>query len=142
MSDDSPGDGSPPRRSRRSRLLTAGRRALTGVLGRARRPAVPDTAEVTFVEVGGRQRGPFTCDTGETLLRVARAHGVDISSYCGGQCSCGTCRVGVEAADTALTPRTPNEAMVLGESQVRAGERLACQARLLGPVRVHLRDLY
>jgi hypothetical protein len=32
--------------------------------------------------------------------------------------------------------------MVLGDAQVRAGERLASQARLLGDVTVELRDLF
>ena len=103
---------------------------------------MPDEATVTFLPArGGEPRG-FRTDTGATLLAIARANGLDVASYCGGQCSCGTCRVGIEDGAGALTPRTPNEAMVLGESQVRAGERLACQARLLGDVTVQLMDLY
>ena len=124
-----------------SPLRRLGRR-LVGRLRRSRGPVIPDEATVTFLPAHGGAPVVLRADTGATLLAIARSNDLDVSSYCGGQCSCGTCRVGIEAGADALTPRTPNEAMVLGESQVRAGERLACQARLLGDVTVQLRDLY
>ena len=31
----------------------------------------------------------------ETLLSVVRGQGLDMSSYCGGMCSCGTCIVDI-----------------------------------------------
>jgi len=128
--------------SRRRRLFGVGRRILGRVRGAAARPKIPDTATVQFIEASGREHPPVEVDTGDTLLAIARAYGVDISSYCGGQCSCSTCRVLILDTADGLTSRTPNESMVLGEAQVRAGERLACQARLIGPVRVQLLDLY
>ena len=125
---------------RRRRLLSAGRRILGGLLKRGK--PVPEWAEVAFVGVDGRVLKSVEVETGDSLLRVARKNGVDISSYCGGQCSCGTCRVVVEQGAEGLTRRTPNEAMVLGDAQVRGGERLACQARVVGDVRVRLLDLF
>lgn len=124
-----------------SRLRRFGRR-LADRLRRGRAEPIPDEATVTFLPAHGGPAVVVRADTGTTLLAIARANGLDVSSYCGGQCSCGTCRVGVDGGPRSLTPRTPNEAMVLGESQVRAGERLACQARLLGDVKVALRDLF
>lgn len=129
------GDSSGPSGSRLRRL---GRR----LVGRMRSASVPAEATVTFVPARGGVPVELRVETGDTLLAIARAHQVDLASYCGGQCSCGTCRVGIKGAEGSLSPRTPNEAMVLGDAQVRAGERLACQARLLGDVTVELRDLF
>ena len=67
---------------------------------------------------------------------------VDIASYCGGHCSCGTCRVDILHGAEALTPRQGQEAMVLGSAQVAGGERLACQARVLGPVTVQVTERF
>ncbi len=77
-------------------------------------------------------------DGGETLLEIARRAGVDLSHYCGGGCSCGTCRVVVVDGADRLTPVLGPEAMVLGDRHVRRGDRLACQARVLGPVSVQV----
>lgn len=123
----------------KSRLRRLGRRLVQ----RARRtPPIPAEATVTFLPARGGEPIQLRVETGDTLLAIARAHQVDLASYCGGQCSCGTCRVGVQGAEGSLSPRTPNEAMVLGDAQVRAGERLACQARVQGEVTVELRDLF
>ena len=128
--------------SRRRRLLGMGRRLIGRVRSGSKKTKIPAITSVQFIEASGREHPPVEVETGQTLLAIARAHGVDIPSYCGGQCSCSTCRVSIIGPDDGLTPRTPNECMVLGETQVRAGERLACQARLIGPVRVQLLDLY
>ena len=140
-SDDRPAEGRNSR-SKRRRLLGLGRRLIGRVREGAARSNIPDTATVQFIDARGQEKEIADADTGVTLLAIAREYGVDISSYCGGQCSCGTCRVQVVGSDEGLSPRTPNEAMVLGEAQVRKGERLACQARLVGPARVQLLDLY
>lgn len=129
-----------PARSRRQRLLSVGRRALRGLMNRA--PAIPATARIRVTSRDGQLVLDAEVDTGDTLLRIARSRGVDISSYCGGQCSCGTCRVQITGPTEGLSPWTPNEKMVLGDAQVRAGERLACQARLVGDVEIQLLDLY
>ena len=138
---DPEGSSSSGRSADGSRLRRLGRR-LVGRLRRSRAEPVPDEATVTFLPARGEAPVACRADTGATLLAIARSNGLDIASYCGGKCSCGTCRVGIELGTEALTPRTPNEAMVLGDAQVRAGERLACQARLLGDVTVQLMDLY
>lgn len=142
MTDDSKTVGGQRHPSRRRRWLSATKQLLGGLSGRVGRPKVPDSAPVVFVDIHGTAHPMVEADTGQTLLAIAKSAGADISSYCGGQCSCGTCRVQVESGADGLTPRTPNEAMVLGEAQVRAGERLACQARVIGPVRVRLLDRY
>jgi ferredoxin len=79
---------------------------------------------------------------GISLLAAARQLDVRIDHFCGGQCSCGTCRV--ELIDGAHNLSKPDglEAMVLGSANLGAGNRLACQARLLGPVRVRVPEWF
>lgn len=76
-------------------------------------------------------------DKSETLLQVLRREGFDISSYCGGMCSCGTCIVDVEGEQSALTPLSSREIAVLGFSN-KDSSRLACQAKLQGKGSVHI----
>lgn len=71
---------------------------------------------------------------GTTVLDAALGLGVQISTICGGNASCSTCRVEVVAGPESLTPINPQEiAYELGE-----GRRLGCQARILGDVAVRV----
>ncbi len=88
------------------------------------------------VRFQGAAAGRFPAGT--TLLEAARSLGVDLDHYCGGNCSCGTCRVEVVRGGEHLARMRSSEAMVLGHEAVRAGDRLACQARVLGPVEVRV----
>ena len=85
------------------------------------------TAELTvdFEPLGRRAR----VAQGTTLLEAARQAGVGLNAVCGGAGTCRTCRLRVVAGEVS----PPNEA----EREVEAeGLRLACQARVLGDVRV------
>lgn len=75
---------------------------------------------------------------GTTILEAALAAGVDLRHYCGGNSSCGTCRVEVVGARAALSRPEPMEALVLGAEAVGRGDRLACQAQVHGDVEVHV----
>ncbi|MSP56954.1 MAG: (2Fe-2S)-binding protein [Myxococcales bacterium] len=90
------------------------------------RPAVPIT-------VGGVA---ISAPNGATILEVANIAGVDLRSYCGGNCSCGTCRVEIRSGAQQLSKRSSLEELVLGSDAVRRGDRLACQAQVRGPVEV------
>ena len=74
----------------------------------------------------------------ETILSVIRANGLDISSYCGGMCSCGTCIVNIEGPQECLSPIASREIAVLGYSN-RETARLACQAYIIGEGNVHIK---
>ncbi|MBN1815079.1 MAG: DUF4445 domain-containing protein [Anaerolineae bacterium] len=80
---------------------------------------------VDFEPLGRRAR----VTRGTTLLEAARQAGVGLSAVCGGVGTCGTCRVRVVAGDVS----SPTEAEAEAAS---AGFRLACQAHVLGDVRV------
>ncbi len=73
-----------------------------------------------------------------TVLAAAAAQGVEIDSFCGGRARCGSCRVEIIDGVGALEPLTPVEQMVLGAARAAAGDRLACQARVRGAVRVRV----
>jgi uncharacterized 2Fe-2S/4Fe-4S cluster protein (DUF4445 family) len=62
-----------------------------------------------------------------TLLAAAQSVGVELQSVCGGAGTCGHCKVRVVAGE--LSPVTAEEREELGAESLRAGHRLACQAR-------------
>ena len=109
------------------------KRVAGRVLRRGPKPGTPVT-----VRFGSRDAGPGK--VGQTLLEAAKAQRVDIDSFCGGRCSCGTCRVKV--LHGKLVPMDLNEEVVLGAASVKKGYRLACQARLQGDVEVEVPEFF
>ncbi len=81
---------------------------------------------VTF-EPSGRRT---TCFPGQSLMEAARQAGLFFASVCGGQGTCGKCRVRVQGE---IHPPTAQEQTLLSAEEQRVGYRLACQARLRGP---------
>jgi 2Fe-2S ferredoxin len=75
---------------------------------------------------------------GTTILDAAADAGLDLNHYCGGMCSCGSCRVVVVSGD--VSPMDDMEDATL--SVVREGEqdRLGCQTKVLGDVVVEVPD--
>ncbi len=73
---------------------------------------------------------------GMTLLEASRQFGIPHASICGGRARCSTCRVRVEAEGADLPP--PEEAEKRTLSSIRAPKdiRLACQLRVVTPMRV------
>lgn len=114
--------------------------SLAGRLGRRlvqrgpqEKPVPAGPVDVRFEDQGGGQ-----VPGGVSLLAAAMKLDVRLPHYCGGMCSCGTCRVEiVQGADNLSLPRG-NETMVLGAEAAGRGARLACQARVLGPVVVRV----
>jgi len=91
-----------------------------------------DLCRVDFEPVGKRVDVP----AGTTLLEAARAAGVELASVCGGHGHCGRCRLAVLAG--AISGQTEADRSFLSASELAAGQRLACQARLDSDVRVHV----
>ena len=75
---------------------------------------------------------PFDLPVGETLLAGCDAHGVPMDSACGGFAACNSCRVMV--LEGTLSPLTDEEEPFLD----RPGQRLGCQARVVGDCRLRL----
>ena len=98
-----------------------------GILGwrifRARR----DRVEVAY---DGGQR--VTGRLGLSVLEVSRLNDIPHAHVCSGRARCGTCRVGVDAGPGQLSPMENLERRTLARVGAAAGDRLACQARVLG----------
>jgi 2Fe-2S ferredoxin len=104
--------------------------------GARRGPAPAGDIAVAFGERSAQVR------RGSTLLQAADSAGVELRHYCGGNCSCGTCRVEILSGGPNLSRAEPMERLVLGGEATARGDRLACQAEVLGPVRVRVPDWF
>lgn len=72
---------------------------------------------------------------GGTLLAAAVKNGIRVMHACGAQTLCGTCRVKVTEGGENLTPMSFKEKLSLRyHLSVSPRARLACQARVLGPL--------
>lgn len=77
-----------------------------------------------------------TARQGDTLLQVARTHGIPMLGECGGHGRCTTCRVFVEEGIERVGPRTAAEEAIAQRRHLPPKVRLACQTQVLGPCRV------
>ena len=75
---------------------------------------------------------PFEVPVGTTLLDASEDAGVELESDCGGVAACNACRVEVLEGYDNLSPQGPEEDPFLDAD----GQRLGCQAQVLGDVRV------
>lgn len=104
---------------------------LAGLVLAARRVLAPETP----VPVTVNCRREIVGLTGRKLLNVLKDGGIAIPSGCAGAGTCGLCRVTVaQGGGAALT----TEVAMLGRRAVAAGERLACQVVLRGPLSVEV----
>lgn len=134
-----------PFRLLRASLRAASRASASMVERMLREGVAPGPARMPNGR--GLPRGPLRvrfdgrevpATAGATLLEAARLADVDLRSYCGGNCSCGTCRVEVVAGAEHLSRAEPMEQLVLGMAVDGRVDRLACQAQVWGPVEVRI----
>lgn len=71
---------------------------------------------------------------GASLLEICDQQGIPMESACGGFAGCNSCRVDVLEGDENLGETFREEIPFLDHE----GQRLGCQARLLGPAMVRL----
>ncbi|MDZ5451381.1 2Fe-2S iron-sulfur cluster-binding protein [Labrys sp. ZIDIC5] len=69
---------------------------------------------------------------GLSLLEISLSSGIPHAHVCGGRGRCGTCVVAVDEGEANLSPIGVDERATLARIHAGAGQRLACQARLLG----------
>ncbi|MCB9759023.1 MAG: (2Fe-2S)-binding protein [Alphaproteobacteria bacterium] len=124
-----------------SKALGRSREVVERVRQRVSGPPSPyrpgDQVRVSFGASGGGD-----VEYGTSLLAAARTHDVDLDHFCGGNSSCGTCRVRIRSGAEHLSEMHMNEEIVLGVDAVRSGDRLACQARALGPVEAEIPEFF
>jgi len=87
---------------------------------------------VDFEPVGRRAEVP----TGTTILAAAGSVGVELASACGGQGTCGRCRVRIVSG--AVTAPSDSERRQLSTAELAAGARLACQTAAAADVRIEI----
>ena len=88
--------------------------------------------KVKFVQANGDQQ-TVECAAGMTLMEAAQRNGIPgIIADCGGNCSCGTCRVFVDAAwyPKVGSPDELETDMLEMHADRHEGERLSCQVTL------------
>lgn len=85
------------------------------------------SAEVSYSDGAQRLTGHFP--VGTSLLRALVELGVEIDALCGGAGTCGKCRVRVSGR---ISDPSEEERGLLDPDELRAGIRLACQAKVLG----------
>ena len=90
-----------------------------------------DSCEVHFDE------GPTVAvDSGTTIMDAGKQADVEIDNFCGGNCSCSTCKVMITAGAKCLSKVSAEEQTVLGQKMVSEGYRLSCQTKVRGIVHV------
>jgi ferredoxin len=90
--------------------------------------------DVVPIEFNGRR---IDVPRGGTILGAALKNGFRVMHVCGGRKLCATCRVKVEVGEENLTPMESAERFSLRwHLSASPRTRLACQARVEGPVEV------
>jgi Na+-transporting NADH:ubiquinone oxidoreductase subunit F len=107
--------------------------ALVGVLLGVRDAIVPSGPVRITVNGGGDH--DFTGEAGQSLLALLGHAGVYLPSGCGGQGTCGACRVRVTSD---VGPPLPTESVHIGRGDARRGWRLACQVKVKEDLSVEL----
>ena len=93
-----------------------------------------------FVQFGDGQK--IQTEAGTSILEVALSNDIELENFCEGCCSCSTCRIEVVSGGQYLSKMQQDEANILGEKRVLNGDRLACQAKINGPVQVKIPDMF
>ena len=83
------------------------------------------------LEPGGRT---LLAEAGSTLLDALRRGGIPVGSSCDGDLICGYCRLRILAGAAHLSPVEGEERRLLLRKGADPDERIACAARIQGPV--------
>ncbi|MCB0366499.1 MAG: (2Fe-2S)-binding protein [Bdellovibrionaceae bacterium] len=83
-----------------------------------------------------RSQFKITSQAKATLMESLLSAGRPVASSCGGEGVCGRCRVQVVSGSENLSAETMVETRRKNELAIPAGERLSCQAYVLGDVSV------
>ncbi len=90
------------------------------------------TCQVDFEPIGKR----IAVAPDVTLLEAAQQAGLSLASACGGVGRCGQCRVSI--LNGSVSVPTTEEKMLLTETDLRNGVRLACQTRVQSHLKVQV----
>jgi uncharacterized 2Fe-2S/4Fe-4S cluster protein (DUF4445 family) len=91
-----------------------------------------ETHEIDFEPIGKR----VDVASGTTLLEAARQAGIGLASVCGGEGTCGRCRVVIMSGN--VTPPVDADRRFLSQLELTSGQRLACRCQIASDVKVHV----
>ena len=87
-------------------------------------------------QIEGASEVTVECNTGDNLLEVARRANVAIDAPCGGNGSCGKCRVQLIDGDLE-SPQSRH----ISEEEYQLGWRLSCCSKVMGDCKVMVPDI-
>ncbi|MBI5565061.1 MAG: DUF4445 domain-containing protein [Chloroflexi bacterium] len=90
------------------------------------------TFEIDFEPIGKRVQ----VKPGTDLLDAARQAGIGLASVCGGEGTCGRCRVVIMSG--SVTPPVDADRRYLSQLEISSGQRLACRCQIYSDVKVHV----
>jgi Na+-transporting NADH:ubiquinone oxidoreductase subunit F len=88
-------------------------------------------------EVGVNEEEPFTLEGGRSVLDALYEREIYIPSACGGQGTCGYCKVTVLSGGG---PVLPTELPYLTAAEIESGVRLACQVKIKQDLRLRIKE--
>lgn len=77
-----------------------------------------------------------TVARGTTILDAATEAGVDLNHYCGGMCSCGSCRIVLLSGEVSAKDDMEESTLAVVQDDER--DRLACQAKVLADLAIEV----
>ena len=95
---------------------------------KAAAPAVEGDCSIEFQNLGVKH----TVKPGTSILDAAMDAGVDLNNYCGGMCSCGSCRIILVSGN--VSEMDDMEEATLSVVEETDDDRLGCQTKILGHV--------
>lgn len=78
----------------------------------------------------------ITCEAGEELLHILLRNGAMVEKPCGGNGSCGKCRVRIVSGEAS--PITEDERQLLRSEDIENGIRLSCMTRVCGDMDIEM----
>lgn len=91
-----------------------------------------DFFDVQFQPIGKHVQVPV----GTSLIEAARQAGIDLTSDCGGEGSCGQCQVVLLSGE--VTPPNDDEEFILTDIELANATRLACCTMVQGDVKIQI----
>ncbi|WP_323757570.1 2Fe-2S iron-sulfur cluster-binding protein [Roseivirga sp.] len=79
-------------------------------------------------------------DNSQSVLDIIHESGIDWMHACGKKGRCTTCKIIVVEGANQLSPIEETEQLLFDAGKLQSGERVACQAKLLGDVKVRVAD--
>ena len=94
---------------------------------------IPSTTfEIDFEPIG--KRVDVAADA--NLLDAARQAGIGLASVCGGEGTCGRCRVTIMSGE--VSGPVDADRRYLSQLEISSGQRLACRCHIHSAVKVHV----